>query len=490
MGDDDTRPTLSAADTPDLERAFEAAVATVLDCNVVPGRGAHEPRLYLRAGGGYPEPWTRDAAINALQAGAPLCPDVARDTLTMVCDHDDDGAPIIARDNQWWDSIIWVLGAWRSYLVTGDEDFLETAFGIGVRSLAGLRARRFDPRRGLFEGPAVMQDGISGYPDDLVDAARASTHSFVLDHPATHRIACLSTNLVYLRAHRELLAMADELDRLGRPSARSGPPRPGFRSTPSARRALSDDADALATAIERTFWDPVLGRYRFLNYPDGRVDASQEGLGLAFAALAADDERAAAVVTGAHRQPRGVVNLWPHVQGYSDDRPGRHNALLWPMVMGFWAQAVARTRDEALFGQALGDIVSLVAGSGFDFFETYDAVTGAPHGGWQTGAEWESQRDQTWSATAYIGAVVEGLIGIRFLPCGLAIQPLVPPGTGPVALRNLRYRHALLTVDIRGHGATIWSIRRDGVPINPDAVAVPADATGPVTVEIELRPER
>ncbi|MFT3887465.1 MAG: hypothetical protein QM713_04785 [Arachnia sp.] len=468
------RPTLTAPARPDLERAFNAAVDTLLASGVVPGRGPQDPPRYIRAGGGYPEPWTRDAAINTLQAGALLCPEVARDTLLMVCEREPDGTLVIARDNQWWDSIIWVLGAWRYCLVTGDADLLETALAVGLRSLTALRAARFDPHRGLFEGPAVMQDGISGYPDELVDPARAGTHSFVLDHAATHRIACLSTNLVYLRAHHELRAMADELDRLGRPS----PDR-------ATRAALGRDADALEESIERWFWRG--DTYGFLVHPDGRRDDAQEGLGLALGILATrDDDRAAAVLAGAHRQPRGIVNLWPHVQGYDDARPGRHNALLWPMVMGFWAQAAARTRDAVAFGQALDDIVSLVAGTDNAFYETYDAVTGAAHGGWQTGAAWASEPDQTWSATAFIGAVLEGLLGLGFTPDGLTIRPVVPPGTGPIALRGLRYRGVTLAVDIHGEGSTVRSLSLDGCPVEPGGVVVSSAAAGSAAVDVHL----
>lgn len=475
MNDDAPRLSLRSPDHPHLERAFDSAVSNIVDRNIVPGRGPHEPPFYIRAGAGYQEPWTRDAAINTLQAGAFLCPGVARDTLTMVCDRDDSGALVIARDNQWWDSIIWVLGAWRLYLVTGDADFLAFALGVGDRSLADLRTSRFDHDRGLFLGPAVMQDGITGYPSDLLDLDRLAEYSFVLDHPGTDQVACLSTNFVYLRAHRELLTMATELDRLARPGLRF-----------ERRVELVEHADALAKAIEQTFWDEARGTYDFLVYPDGRRDHSQEGMGLALAIQESDDDRASTLLASAHRQPRGVANLWPHVQGYDDERPGRHNVLLWPMVMGFWAQAAARTRDTSAFGQTLEDMVSLVTDSGFEFFETYDAVTGAVHGGWQTLREWASEPHQTWSAGALIGAVVEGLLGLRLDAEGLIFHPLVPPGTGRVSLRNMHYRDATIAVDIAGEGSTIRSIRRNGTPVAVTDLHVPADATGPIRLEIGL----
>lgn len=172
--------------------------------NIVPGRGPHEPERYLRAGGGYPDPWTRDAAINAWQAGAWLWPQISRTTLDMALEPD--GSRVVW-DTQWWDQIVWVIGGYELAVTSGDTEWAEHTYRVGAATLARLDERCLDQTSCLYRGPAVMADGITGYPPELHDPARAGD-SFVLDHAATHRIACLSTNALYVWALRRLADLA------------------------------------------------------------------------------------------------------------------------------------------------------------------------------------------------------------------------------------------------------------------------------------------
>ena len=100
---------------------------------------------------------------------------------------------------------------------------------------AGLPDRRRDPRAarrallspsGLYRGPAVMADGITGYPPELHDPRRPG-ESFVLEHAATRDVRCLSTNALYVLGH----------GRAGRPCRGASGPTPtrgagGRRSSP------------------------------------------------------------------------------------------------------------------------------------------------------------------------------------------------------------------------------------------------------------------
>ena len=85
-----------------LVATFEAALRTVAG-NVVAGAPP-----YLRAGGGYDDPWTRDASINAWLAVSLLDPRLAADTLLMVTESTAEGR-VVAQDDQWWDQMIWVI---------------------------------------------------------------------------------------------------------------------------------------------------------------------------------------------------------------------------------------------------------------------------------------------------------------------------------------------------------------------------------------------
>ncbi|MGH3169756.1 MAG: MGH1-like glycoside hydrolase domain-containing protein, partial [Trebonia sp.] len=437
----------------------------------VPGRGDGEPPRFIRAGGGYPEPWTRDAAVNAWSAASMLEPEAARDTLLMVCERLPDGRRVIAQDNQWWDQVIWIIAACQHALATGDGTFGELAFAIGRDSLAILDRDRYRPRYGLYVGGSFMQDGISGYPQPPNDPGIQS--SFVLDYPLAREIMCLSTNALYVGALQALASLADL----------TGAPSPGYR----------DRAARLADAINDRLWIEGDGCYGyFLHGADGgqpgRVDRHQEAAGLGFALMfgVATGRRRDLVLANTHREPCGVVNVWPHFpERYSDERPGRHNVLCWPMVMGIFGEAAARAGSVAVLDQILLDLQALFAGSGDEFFELYNARTGAPDGGWQCGRPWGSEPDQTWSATALLRLVHLGLLGIRYSAAGMSFEPVVPSRFDGAVLSDLPYRQATLDISVTGHGRVLKAVRLDGEPAS-GPVHIPANLAGRHRVELEM----
>lgn len=188
----------------------------------------------------------------------------AKHTLQKICT---DG--LIAQDDQWWDQIIWVIGARHHHLVTGDAEFAADAFRIGAASLDILRRDRFDSRSGLYRGPALTQDGSAGYPEPPY----------------------------------QLLAAEVGAD-----------PEPY-----AAQRA------ELVAAINDHLWSDKLGTYGYFLGPDG-LDLHQETAGLALVIEfgIAEAERAAGIVGGTHREPFGVVNVWPHFARFSPPtRPRR-----------------------------------------------------------------------------------------------------------------------------------------------------------------------
>jgi len=457
---------------PDSAALYAAALENLVLRNTVSGPLAARsdtPARFIRAGGGYAEPWTRDAAINSWNAASVLIPDVAKDTLLMVCEGAA-GERVIAQDEQWWDQIIWVVAAWHHFLVTGDRPFLEEARGIAERSLAILHAAHFDDEFGLYAGGAVMQDGISGYPSPPADEDNPS--SFVLDHPRARRAMTLSTNALYVGALRALAAM----------SAASGVDGAGFE-----RRAAE-----LRNAIHARFRIAGTARFGFLVHgageERGRLDEHQEGCGLAFLALFAMEsgQAARATLAAARKLPFGIPNLWPDIPPYSAERPARHGAILWPMVMGMFGAAAASSGDAALFGDALAELEQLFRGSGLELFEVYNGTTGAVDGGWQTGTHWDSQPDQTWSATAYLRLVHEGVFGLRHHSDGLAFRPVVPRGFAGAVLREVRYRDSSLTVSLEGDGAELVEIVVDGQAHDPQW-RLPPDTGGRHEVRLRMR---
>ncbi|MEK8169010.1 hypothetical protein NKH77_01780 [Streptomyces sp. M19] len=99
------------------------------------------------------------------------------------------------------------------------------------------------------------------------------------------------------------------------------------------------------------------------------------------------------------------------------------------MSVGMWGHAAAVGGRTDLLAQALTDIAELEHRDGH-FWEIYHARTGAVDGGWQTGRQWDSQADQTWSATGYLRLVHQGLFGIRHERDGLRLSPACPRAGG------------------------------------------------------------
>ena len=434
------------------------AAQACLARNIVPGRSPGDPPAFLQAGGGYDTPWTRDSAINTWQAAAWLVPQVAADTLAMVCEPD---GSLVVWDTQWWDQIIWVVGARELALVTGERELAERGYRVGSATLARLDERCLDATSGLYRGPAVMADGITGYPSGLHDPRRAG-ESFVLEHAATRGVHSLSTNALYVLA---MSALGDLAEVIG--------------VDPGPWRLRSAD---LAARVRDHFWRADAGRFGYL-LVDGRLTPEQEGLGLALAVLSgtATPEQTAATIAGVQHAPRGLPAVWPSFDGYDADHFGRHGAALWPMIMGVWAQAVAAAGDAAAFGAELDRLCSLFEGSHLDFLEVYHPVTGVPDGGWQIGRQWRSEPDQTWSATTMIGTVLHGLAGLTPTPSGLELRPCLPPGSDGLELLGVPWHGSHFNLILRGVGSRVVEVRFDDKP-SARALVVPGRV--PRTIEV------
>ena len=177
-----------------LGKAYDGALHNLLYVNSIPDtEGKHNltglmttpPGSFIRAGGGYGEPWTRDASLNSWNAASLLEPVVARNTLWAVCQKTVDGHILLQRDNQWWDKVIWITAAWSHFKVTGDRKFLATAYDVAQDELALMRREHYSRAYGLFQGPAFFCDGIAGYPEPEYDPQNRS--NFVLESPLYQR---------------------------------------------------------------------------------------------------------------------------------------------------------------------------------------------------------------------------------------------------------------------------------------------------------------
>lgn len=471
-----------------LDRALRCALGDVVG-NLVPARlGLLETeRPVLMAGLTY-EAWTRDAAINAWNLLNAIDPLTARDTLR---------GEVVRADGAWrlrgqyWDAVVWVLGAWDHALWTGDRAFLAFARAVAADWLARMEREEFSAELGLFRGPACFNDGVSGYDDRY---ARAGGSSCILDWAAANPgerhapgaglpMHTLSTNCLYQRAY----VVLGEMDR-------------ALGEVPDAHHAAM--AERMAAAIRSRLWRPEDRTFRYAVDPWG-TDERQEGLGHAFADLfgLAPEPTIARL---AHT-PAGLPSLWPTYARYEGlggtrSSPGRHSGLIWPHVEGFAAEAAARAGRPDLAWATLRRFAMRALRDG-QFSECYHPVDGLPDGGvqeidpgdpadwhaWclgpQTGSAqgipvhaWLSQPRTTWGATALWRLALRVLAGLDPRSDGLHITPCLPPGSSALHITGLRFHQAIIDLHIEpggGHRLTI-----DGHP----GACVPAGATGRVTV--------
>ena len=126
-----------------ISRAFRMALGDLVG-NIVPFKDGLLDResLVMMAGMDYVTPWTRDASINTWNGAGLLFPDVTRNTLLSVLGESDGELRITG---EYWDAIIWAVGAWWQYLYTGDLDFLRIAYDSVKNSLSFFEETEFSP---------------------------------------------------------------------------------------------------------------------------------------------------------------------------------------------------------------------------------------------------------------------------------------------------------------------------------------------------------
>lgn len=425
-----------SADNAALVDAFNLAVNTV-DINVRRG--------VLAAGGDYGGEWTRDIAINAWNCASLLRPTVARNSLWSVTVKKD------SIGHQYWDKIIWTVAALNHYKVTGDQLFLKEAYRCAGNTMNELEQSAFDRGYGLFTGPSVFNDGIAGYPASVYDSLNNS--SFVLDHARSKTIKCLSTNAVYYCAYKALSEMSSLL-------------KDGQQHT------YDQKASVLKAQILKYLYNAEENKFYYLIDSQGNVDHSQEALGISLAVLfgITDTQKAAGIIKSAGTSAHGIPSISPAFARYDAKKPGRHNVVIWPMVNGFFADAALTTKNYDVFENELNNLAHLALDEdkgNYNFREIYNADSGIPDGGWQRrktekDIHWTSFKNQTWSATAYLRMVFNGLLGFEFTNDALYIRPYLPEDIHMLSVTAIPYRKAMINVTVKGKGSHVSSFTING----------------------------
>ena len=403
----------------------------------------------LSAGAKWPGVWTRDVAYASVLALAIVAPDAVRRSLMAKVDSAGRIIQDTGTGGSWpvsTDRMTWALAAWELYAVTGDRDWLRTAYDIIERSAQADQHAAIDRRTGLVKGETSFMDWREqSYPRwmDPRDIAQSATTSTSVVHYATWRI------------------LADMAGALGDESAR-----------------WTQAADDLRTAIDTHLWQPELGWYATFRYGRAfpslspRSDALAEALAVIYGA--ADPQQQARIAARTPVVPFGAPTFWPYIPNV----PHYHNGALWPFVSALWTWASAEAGNTAGVEHGLASLWRPAA-----LFLTNKENMVASTGHFD-GTELNSDR-QLWSVAGNLAASYRVLFGMRFGPDRLAFSPMVPPAyDGERTLSSLRYRGAVLTVTVRGHGDGVARLRLDGRTV--ERAEVPAALTGEHTVEIEM----
>jgi glycogen debranching enzyme len=442
-----------------------------------------KPVPVLLAGQGYPTPWTRDASINAWNGASILVPAVAKNTLLAVIRAYEEGPRVIGED-QYWDAIVWVTGAWHHYLYTGDREFLWLAFQVARNSIRYYEETEYDDSDGLFRGPG-WSDGVAGYPMEYADSGGNSAISLWPKFNPTKisrpgygiPMKALSTNCLHYNAYLLLSEMAREL---------TLPVDPSW-----ARKA-----DRLKEAINNHLWSEDRGHYRFLAGPLG-ISEHEEAVGHAYALLfgIADDARAQLVLEHQHVAPAGVPCLWPNLERYQSPDGmsfGRHAGTIWPQIQGMWAHAAARYRKDGIFGHELFQLAKHAVRDN-QFTEIYHPASGAIYGGLQERPGkgivlWTSKPRQTWAASAYLRMILFGLVGMQVSRDGIRFEPCVPAELSQVEVVDLHVRNSRMDIAIKGKGVRLRTLTVSGTQLPTESV-IPWDSWGQrkLTVVMEMQ---
>lgn len=462
-------------DNKDINRAYRLAIATLYG-NILPFKDGilEKEEPVIIAGLGYSTPWTRDAAINVWNGGGLLYPQIALNTLKSVMGKDEKGYFI---DGEYWDRIIWTIGAWWYYLYNGDKDFLKISYEAVLNSLDFFENTEFSEELNLFRGAACYGDGVAAYPD--IYAKHGESGIIVFSENCKDLceakgvgipMYALSTNCIYYFVY----VLADKM------GAELG-----------LAPKYTKKAENMKSAINKIFWNESKKNYIYLHDKFGGCD-SLEGLGLAFAILfgVANDEQIENIFLNTPTTKHGITCVHPSFARYDTNDGmgfGRHSGTVWPHVQGYWADAAAQHGKIDIFDhEFLTQTENAVRY--FQFAEIYHPITGEIYGGRQERGslgivEWRSEPVQTWSATAYLRNVYFDLIGMNFSANGIEFNPVGSKLVGEIKLKNFSYRNAIINITIKGNGDKVKLFKINGKEEKP---FISADAKGVFDIEIEM----
>jgi len=413
----------------------------------------------LIAGADYDRPWTRDTAINIYNGFCLMDKEIAKNTLLSVLENINEQIYI---GGQYWDAIIWALGAYQYYLVTKDKEFLVTAYKAIKNTLKERETNEYTKEYGLFRGPAVYGDGVAAYP---LIYGYSGKFSSILYYPKFNEDKCykegfgipmhaLSTNIVYLLAYRIIIQIAQNLN------------------SSDNIKIYKDKETKLAKAIKKHF---IYANER-LKYIVGNLGdcIRQEGLGIAFASMANIVGKEA--FNHLHISNSGIPCLFPNFARYNiGNEYGRQSGTIWPHIQGFFAVEALKREKYPMFEFEFNKLTEF-SNRDKQFYEIFHPDTGKVYGGIQEHRtvegvkKYKSCEHQTWSATAYLSMILYGFAGIEITQDKISFKPYLNDQINNIYIENLNIVKANINLKIKGKGNTIKSFQINNQEVNSNFI--------------------
>jgi len=389
--------------------------------------------------------WVRDSAYAALLSTAMVFPEATKRSLEATVIEGEtvrpeqlyaihQGVPYSMSD-----FVVWVPAAWEYAKVTGDVAFIERHYDEMTRTIDLARRLKFDPVDGLYTGGCSFFDGHNGYPEGTT---------------GRNILKGTSTNVLHFAANVALARMGAMLGK---------PARDRFQFLRHAYQ--------LKDSINDKLWLASKGFYAQLKVGLAPPVERSEGLGEALAILmgVTTPEQTRALLAGIPDSEWGMPSVWP-VYG---DRVLYHDQSVWPFVESFWSLANARRHDP---GRLMKGIAVLTQMAALEL--TFKELTRLDDG------DGIGSDNQLWSAAGYLGLVLHGLFGLEADSAGLVISPTVPEAfAGGISLVGLRWRDAVLDIEVTGSGTTVSEFTLDG---ERQVNFVPADIRGRHAVRVRM----
>lgn len=371
--------------------------------------------------------WTRDVNYSALLATAYMDPDVTRVSLMKKVWHDkiiqDTGTggswPIST------DRIVWTLGAWQLYIVTGDQEWLHTAYKIVKNSLLQDEATVYDPETGMVRGESSFLDWREEeYPRWMQPADIAHSE-------------CLGTNALFFKANTVAARMAQ------------------LCGDSEYALHFQQQAAKIKEGINRHLWLEDKGYYG--QYLYGRtnliVSPRSETLGEALCVIfgIADSARAQRIISTVALSPLGTPCLSPQIPNIYP----YHNNAVWPFVQAYWMWASAMVGNQPAVEHSIAAIYRAAA-----LFATNQENFVAENGDYHTAM---NSPNMLWSIAGNLSIAHRIFADINFTEEGIDFRPFVPKAfDGSKNVSNFKYRKAVLNITVEGYGDGIQEFYLDG----------------------------